>query len=45
MQMKKISTLFKKDPQAAIWETENVAYIDCLEYGDTRDCYYREVKF
>lgn len=31
-------------PQAAIWETDNVAYIDCLEHGgDSGDCYYREV--
>jgi len=32
-------------PQAAIWETEKAAYIDCLEHGgDSGDCYYREVK-
>jgi len=31
-------------PQRKIWETENTAYIDCLEHGDKGDCYYREIE-
>jgi hypothetical protein len=31
-------------PQAAIWETDKVAYIDCLEHGIDGDCYYRKVE-
>jgi hypothetical protein len=31
-------------PQAAIWECENVVYIDCLEHGgDSGDCYALDV--
>ena len=31
-------------PQAAIWECENVVYIDCLEHGgDNGDCYALDV--
>lgn len=30
-------------PQSAIWETDDVAYIDCLEYGDHGDVYNLEI--
>lgn len=31
-------------PQSTIWETEKVAYIDCLEYGDLGDVYNVDIE-